>query len=262
MFNTNANMILYYSMNEPIQMLWIGEEMHETCVACISSFLDHGHKVHLYVYGDIETPLPEGITLKDGREVLPEEDVFLCQTEPGKGSPSPFSDYFRWKLLYERGGWWVDTDVACVQPWTQTNILAGESSYIFVGDRPEWGEHYATCVMHMEKGGKLAESCYNYCVGLDKSQVTWTQPAIDILNENAGSNGWADPKTFCPVAWTEWEKLYQENFEFGSETYGVHIWNEMRRRSGPVEPRQGSFIQRLLDDSSRRSRRRQKLNAH
>src|SRR5262249_53705507 len=32
----------------------------------------------------------------------------------GKGSPAAFGNLFRYKLLAERGGWWVDTDVVCL----------------------------------------------------------------------------------------------------------------------------------------------------
>jgi len=246
-------------------MLWVGKSMNIGCTACISSFLEHGHEVHLYLYEPLVSVLPDDVIIKDAREIMPEEEVFYCQTEPGKGSPSPFSDFFRWKLLRDRGGWWVDTDVACVRHWDfkQEVVLAGELSYVLNKQNEyEVGEHYATCVMKLPKGHDLAERCYNYCVGLKKEEVTWTQPAIDILNEYAEPGRWKSPLTFCPVFWNDWKTLYEEDFNFGMETYGVHLWNEMIRRHGShVHAQEGSFVKRLLNDSLRRRSRRKKSNA-
>ena len=36
---------------------------------------------------------------------------------PDSGSLAAFSNLFRYKLLLERGGWWVDTDVICLRPF-------------------------------------------------------------------------------------------------------------------------------------------------
>lgn len=251
-------------MNEPIQMLWVGKSINIRCTACISSFLEYGHEVHLYLYEPVSTVLPDDLIIKDAREIMPESEIFYCQTEPGKGSPSPFSDYFRWKLLRDRGGWWVDADVACVQHWdfAEEVVLAGELSYVLKNGEYEVGEHYATCVMKLPKGHDLAERCYNYCTSLKKEEVTWTQPAIDILNEYGEPEGWKPPSTFCPVFWNDWKMLYDSMPNFCAETHGVHLWNEMIRRHGePVHAQEGSFVKRLLDDSFRRCRRRKKLNA-
>src|SRR5262249_54280435 len=46
------------------------------------------------------------------RRTHSQDKVFVYQAEGfGKGSPSAFSNYFRYKLLAEKGGWWIDTDV-------------------------------------------------------------------------------------------------------------------------------------------------------
>lgn len=236
-------------MNEAIQMLWIGKKMSASCVACISSFLEHKHEVHLYLYESMETILPKDLTIKDAREIMPEEEIFYCQTEPGLGSPSPFSDFFRWKLLRDRGGWWVDADVACVRHWDfeQEVVLAGERSYVFDGSDYVLDDHYATCVMKLPKGHKIAEDCYNYCMSLNKAEVYWTQPAIDNLNMHAEPKGWVDPNVFCPVFWQEWEQLFEPGWAPGKDTFGVHLWNEMQRRCEPKTPQEGSFVKKLLD---------------
>ena len=88
---------------------------------CLSSFVHHGHEVHLYSYSEIEN-VPEGVEKKDGREILPEDMIFEYKHHK---SFSGFSNYFRYKLLSEKGGWWTDTDVVCLKPFDF------DSNYVF-----------------------------------------------------------------------------------------------------------------------------------
>ena len=95
-----------------IQSLWIGDDLSNLEKLCVQSFLDNGHEFHLYTYSDIGG-IPAGAVVKDGNEILPESDIFQYRT----GSYAGFADWFRYKLLLERGGWWVDMDLVCFRPF-------------------------------------------------------------------------------------------------------------------------------------------------
>ena len=95
-----------------IQSLWIGDDLTNLEKLCIRSFIDHGHEFHLYTYGDIGG-IPDGAVVKDGNEILPERNIFYCRD----GRIGPFSDWFRYTLLAEKGGFWVDMDYVCLQPF-------------------------------------------------------------------------------------------------------------------------------------------------
>ncbi len=100
-------------MNLPIiQSLWIGEPLSNLEKLCIQSFIDNGHEFHLYVYEHIKN-IPSGCIIKDGNEILPSDKIFHIS----KNRISPFSDYFRYTLLYKKGGWWVDMDTLCIKPF-------------------------------------------------------------------------------------------------------------------------------------------------
>ena len=73
----------------------------------------HGHEFELYAYEELRG-LPEGCTLRDAGAIQPREQVFRYRDGHGKGSPAGFANLFRYKLLAEKGGWWVDTDVLCL----------------------------------------------------------------------------------------------------------------------------------------------------
>ena len=59
-----------------VQGLWIGNALSRVEKLCISSFLSQGHSFDLYTYGNVEG-IPDGATVHDGREILPEKDIFL-----------------------------------------------------------------------------------------------------------------------------------------------------------------------------------------
>src|SRR5947208_2583766 len=91
---------------------WHGGELPPHCRVCLKSFIDHGHTLTLYCYRDVD--VPAGVQVRDAEEILPRTDIFSYERGPGKGSISAFSNVFRYKLLAERGSWWVDVDVLCM----------------------------------------------------------------------------------------------------------------------------------------------------
>jgi glycosyltransferase involved in cell wall biosynthesis len=109
--------------NRIVHGLWIGPALSKMELLTIHSFLKHGHEFHLWLYDDLNTPLPKGVIIEDANEIIPENRIIRkAEVDPesgvGKGSvSSPFSDLFRYKLLYEKGGYWVDMDVTCLQPF-------------------------------------------------------------------------------------------------------------------------------------------------
>jgi len=108
--------------NRIVHGLWIGPTLSKMEVLTIKSFLRHGHEFHLWVYDEIQTPLPKEVILQDANKIIPRNRIFRkadvdAETGVGQGSCSPFSDLFRYKLLYEKGGYWVDMDVTCLQPF-------------------------------------------------------------------------------------------------------------------------------------------------
>ena len=109
--------------NRVVHGLWIGSTLSKMELLTLKSFIRHGHEFHLWVYDRIVTPLPDGVVLEDASEILPRSRITRkAEVDPetgvGKGSVSPFSDLFRYKLLYEKGGYWVDMDVTCLKPFS------------------------------------------------------------------------------------------------------------------------------------------------
>jgi len=72
--------------------------------------------------------VPNGTIVKDGRDILHESYL-------GKGDSFgyyPFSDIFRFNLLYKKGGYWVDLDLYATRNWTE---IDNNYEYIFASER-------------------------------------------------------------------------------------------------------------------------------
>lgn len=107
-------------VKDTIQSLWIGKDLGIVQQLCLASYLYHGHEVHLYTYQDLKN-IPKGVIVKDGNEILPEKDIFYSH-----GSPAHFSDWFRWKMIAMKSGYWVDMDEICLKPFDFT-----KEDYVF-----------------------------------------------------------------------------------------------------------------------------------
>ncbi len=95
-----------------IQGFWHGEPLSALHWACLRSFLNAGHDFDLYTYEGIN--VPDGIQIRDAAEIVSKDQLFFFDN-PHTGLPdvAPFADYFRLKLLFNRGGWWCDVDTIC-----------------------------------------------------------------------------------------------------------------------------------------------------
>lgn len=214
-----------------IQSLWIGSHLQPQHLLSIRSFLANGHSYHLYVY-DPPRNVPTGVELRDATEVLPRDEIFCYQTEVGRGSYSAFSNRFRYCLLFQKGGWWADTDVVCLRPWRfpQQHVFAAQ------GEGSECERGAATCVIRAPRGSRILEWCAGQAAAIPTDTLRWGQAGPELLQRAAERFGIAlmPSWTFCPIDWREYRALAQA----GSSTwlprsaYGVHLWHEMWRRNG------------------------------
>src|SRR5262249_4520867 len=146
-----------------INALWIGQ-LSPVERLCLGSFAAQGHPVHLYAYDPIDN-LPAGVTIQDATQILPREMIFKNQLGKGKGSLAAFSDLFRFKLMLDRGGWWVDADIFCLKPFDFT------SPYVFGFE----GTGVASGAIKMPRGCKLAQRCFDLASRVDPSTILWIQ---------------------------------------------------------------------------------------
>lgn len=223
-----------------VQSLWIGESLSSMEVMTLKSHLwAGGHDFHLYTYGPVKN-VPEGVKIMDGNEILPKEDIFSYQTELGKGSFSAFSNYFRYKLLLERGGWWVDSDVLCLRPFTRFDHKFCPPLLCMERQRAAPGYHIASCVIYCPKQNDLMKYCWEEANKKDRSKIVWGEIGPKLLSE--AYDNYRDkccllpPESFCPIDWYNVEFLVKDDHRGPyvdlRTSFAVHLWNEMWRRNG------------------------------
>ena len=164
--------------SETINSLWIGGCLSAMELLTLKSFVANGHSFTLWTYEEIITPIPEGVVVKDANDILEKHHLFSYehsnQYGHGKGSVAGFSDTFRYKLLHDRGGWWVDMDVTCLRPFTF------DQHYFFRAhhDLPVVGN-----VMKCPAKSPVMKFCFEESVKrVGKENRDWNLP-IRILNE-------------------------------------------------------------------------------
>jgi hypothetical protein len=154
--------------NRTVHGLWIGSDLSKLELLTICSFVDHGHDFNLWTYSDIHANLPRGVSLRDAAEILPADCVFKRSTIDnecgvGSGSCAGFSDLFRYKLLYEYGGYWTDMDVTCLKPFDF------QEPYLFRSHRLGAVGNVMKCPPH----SKLMEMTYNRAVRAVSEDGDW-----------------------------------------------------------------------------------------
>jgi hypothetical protein len=212
-----------------IQGLWVGRRLSTMERLSIASFLHHGHEYHLFAYDNVEG-LPSGAILSDANAILPASMIFQYREHP---SYAGFSNYFRYKLLLERGGWWADTDVVCLRPFQF------EEPYVFASEMKPDGDAVATSgVIKAPAGSEAMAYAWGRCLERDPQGLIWGETGPRLVGQTIARFGlerYVQPaRTFSPVNCFDWKCLIEPgvSWPFDDPTRAVHLWNELWRRDG------------------------------
>lgn len=193
----------------------------------LSSHNKVGHECHLWTYQDVKG-VPDGVIVEDARQILPENDVFAYKIGEGKGSFSAFSNYFRYQLIYEYGGWWCDTDLVCLKPFDF------EREYVFASERTKKGHsQIASCAFLCPPSSETMRYCLDATSRKNKDTLQWGEVGPLLLSEAVimtDKEQYAEPsETFCPINWFDATTFVTDHIEI-PDSYAVHLWNEIWRR--------------------------------
>jgi hypothetical protein len=230
------------------QSFWHGGQLSPYEQFCLKSFVDCDHHFDLYTF-DLNLAVPTGIQVRDASEVMHRDEVFTYQQGFGKGSPSAFSNLFRYKLLAEKGGWWVDTDVVCLTK-----------------DIPNFREFFArqgpylvcTAIMYFEPHNPIMQQCLDEAIKSGRA-VTWGQTGPNLFTRILKGRNCFDralaPSTCYPIHWSQAGSLLLPDAMpalaplIKSASF-LHIWNQMLVSQGIQKtylPPRGSLLRMLVD---------------
>ena len=210
--------------NKFVNSLWIGTKLSKIELLTISSFIDKGHSFRLWLYEPLETTVPAEVQISDASLIIPADKVFAYKSANkyghGKGSVAGFSDIFRYKLLYDQGGWWVDMDVTCLKPFDFTELYFFRSHHELsvVGN-----------VMKCPPHSELMRQCYEEAIAsVDEHNTDWHKP-IEILNKHIfqfNLQEFIKEGVSNQDQWDRTSRFVRYGDTFPSEWYFIHWQNE------------------------------------
>lgn len=217
------------SDNKTVNGLWIGNYLSNIEILTIQSFLAAGHTFKLWVYEPVSN-VPKGVNVCNANDIIPAAQIFRYKYANayghGKGSVSGFSDIFRYKLLYDNGGWWVDMDICCLHP------LKFNTPYFF---RKHHDLDLVGNMMKCPKGSQLMWDCYTEAKEtINENNTDWHKP-IEILNRHVVQLGLSD-FIFTGFSnqdkWEEIRQFIQREGELDPDYVALHWMNEEWRSRG------------------------------
>jgi hypothetical protein len=232
---------------EEIQVFWHGRALSPLEHACLTSFLQKGINVRIFSYGELS--IPRGAVLENAADILPAEDLFLFE-----GSPSAFTNIFRYKLLFQRGGWWLDSDVVLLK-----DNLPKCDFYWAREDR----FRINGAILKFPAGDVRCEKLLMMSLEQVRSLHQWGQLGPGLLSEVLGRENptglmGSTAETY-PLHWLEWhclwlpEYLATVNDRLQFATF-LHLWNSVSVRAGidtALAPPAGSYLHGLCRSASR-----------
>ncbi|EHH0538187.1 hypothetical protein J7D62_001286 [Campylobacter lari] len=200
----------------------------------IKSFIDSGYKFILYTYNIDDKifkkldELFDDFELKDANEIVPFENYFSDDRGAGVAA---FSDYFRFNLLYLRGGVWVDLDMICL------NYIDLNEKYIFTQevDEDNTKSRITTSFLKFPKNSDFGKSLIQETEKIinKRKQIPWGIIGPWFLADHVKKCGlenfaW-DYKRTCQISWCNAKNFLDNNTSIDTNQPFLHLFSEMWR---------------------------------
>jgi hypothetical protein len=214
-------------MTQVIQSLWVGGRLSTMEQLAIRSFQSHGHEFVLYAYEDPEG-VPPGTIVMDANRIIPASRIFTYREHQ---SYAGFANFFRYKLLLDKGGWFVDADMVCLRPFNF------QDDYVFSSEGLEDRQLVNVGAIKAPAGSAVLEYAWNACEQMDIAALQWSQCGPGLFGRAVEAHAlhrhvqpWP---VFCPVHFSAWRRVLDPSapWQFPPETRAIHLWNELWRRS-------------------------------
>jgi hypothetical protein len=230
----------------PVHGLWIGDELSRIELLTLLSFIHHGHEFHLWTYDTPRNFPGEGVVLRDAREIIEKENVFQRRFKAtglkiGCGSFALFSDLFRFKVLLEHGGWWVDMDMTCLRHlcFTEEYIFRYHDQLPIMGN-----------IMKCPKGSPVMEDSYSEAALEVNSETLDWFAAQRILARNVQARELLHfRRRLCNQdIWEDILRYVQGDLPMHPEWHAFHWCNEQWRIKGlnKNKPPTGGSLEKLM----------------
>ena len=231
---------------------------HLGLIAGTTSMRAAGHPVRVWSYSPqkLDFLLPLGVEVRSAEDVMPRG---LFQRIVAGSEIRYFSDIFRYAVLYEHGGLWMDTDVVLLRPFP----FRGDYFFNLQWRGAHRGHFICGNVMYAMPRSRHLRALYETSIdrffqsGGKEFGDIGPKLLSDYVMSGAGAElrGWLfSPMLFNSIDWTEVEKFNQPLGELADylndeRVFGVHLWNA--RTNAQPSDESSSLISLLTDPIGR-----------
>ena len=228
--NPNSVRSTYNNKSIQVHMFWAYGDLTNLEKLAVISFAENNFDLNLWTYGSIKN-LPQGVLVRDAREIIPESRVFKYKN----GSYAGFADLFRYAVLRERGGLWADTDVICLCSANDFKILGSEG--FLVTERTGRSVQVNNNLIYHPNptSGDIIDLAFNVSDKYQIDKLEWGDCGPVLLNTLVSNYPKLAPKIFAPdfanpVNWWDCpKKLLKEPHHLSDRTWFLHCFNERWR---------------------------------
>jgi hypothetical protein len=247
-----------------LNSLWVGSELGYVERLCLKSALVVGHKFNLYSYDSAVQNVPDGVTVRDAREVMPESRLLRYADS---GAVQLGANLFRYELMKLNRGAWVDMDFCFLrnigegdpylfgweyENWINNAVLLSPADSNLTSDlcelprdnrRPPWFGPKRTVLYYLRRlRGDVRVQ--------DLPWGTFSSGMLTYLVNRYGLQKYArDPEVYYPIRWKDARVVFGSAADARAmitpKTRAVHFWSsrisELSRRPPPV----GSYMYEL-----------------
>jgi Alpha 1,4-glycosyltransferase conserved region len=254
---------------EPLNALWVGEQLGYLEQLCLVSGLAAGHEFRLYSYEPKKLRgVPRGIELRDAAEVMRSDRMV---TYAGTTSYALGSNFWRYEMLGRGLGYWVDLDILLLKPFDfsrdyvfgqeqqgtiNTAVMLAPSGSALVNDLrrvpepsacPEWYGPRRKLRFHLDRlRGRPGGVEYLQWGTFGPLMLTY------LVKKHELARFALAPEVFYPINWREAPTLYGPAAHVESmlseETRAIHLYNSQLRELAKSPPPKGSYIAKIRDE--------------
>jgi SAM-dependent methyltransferase len=228
-----------------VQTFWHGNVIGPYQLVCLRSFADYGHQVEIFSY-DSHLNLPDWIERRDAAEILPHDKVL----RPLDGRFAIHANLFRYALLHQRGGWWIDPDVILLKP----DLPAAD---VFFAGIDVFGMT-STGLLRFPKGHSIVKAGLEKTLFLGDSIADWEASGAmlltDLIQQKGLGSDLRSREPLGPISWFDVPALFspshREHLEQLCKSAQVlQFHDDVWRRSGVPQrlgPPEGSLLDALF----------------
>lgn len=216
-----------------VQSLWVGPRLSRMEYYSIKSFLRLGFVYHLYTYEKVKN-VPKGVIHKDANEIMPAKEIFDL-----KSTYLPFSDIWRYKMLYDKGNYWVDLDMIAIK------MFDFKDDYVFSSERTIQEGAYASYdkkvpnigVLKAPKGSEFYLEAYEKCLEFNKKnknddKLKYMKMLRNLIKTRNMQKYVKEPSVFCNLDWWHAREAFEVHKSYPTK-YGVTPTPLSRNFNGP-----------------------------